>query len=97
MCSLQIQRAEELISQIGRPVCLKKRHNGYEVYKPGPARRIRIGYVRFNMNGQDPGMYRVYVYRWKCGVDWTRIIDPGDDDAIKRVIAMFRSSYDRDG
>ena len=83
------------------------RANGYDLEKPGAT---RIGYIRFNVGGETPGKYRIYVYEPfndprgmfdnestgnGRGRGWTCVAGPGDEDAIRYVISVLESSYDQ--
>ena len=56
----QERRAREFIKLIARNVKLHKRGDGYDLEKPGV--KPRVGFVRFNVGGQNKGKYRIYAY-----------------------------------
>ena len=103
----QQERATQLIDRIARNLHLVDRQGGYDLEKPGST---RIGHVRFNIRGQNPGSYRVYVYepfsdprgRFHSYTasgggrrGWTCLVDPGDESALRYVVTVLESSYEQ--
>ena len=94
-----MQLAKELISRIDRDFCLKDRHRGYTLRKPGSQ---AFGYVRFNVRGERASKYMVYAY---CPFDdpwemfenetetishhgWRCVVNPDDENTIRYVVSV---------
>ena len=105
MNPVQDERAREFADRINRRTSLVERQNGYDLEKPGST---RIGYVRFNIRGNDSGRYRLYAYepfndpRGRFENDhasprrgWTCVVDPVDEADLRYVISVMESSYDQ--
>ena len=101
----QLERVREFIDRLGREICLKERHNGYALRKPGST---DIGYARYNIAGRNAGKYVVYAYypfddpecRFQNGQvgtsrrAWKPFIIPEDADLIRYALRVLRSAYD---
>ena len=99
----QLERARELIDRLDREVCLKERHNGYNIRKPGST---CIGYVRFNIARKNAGRYVVYAYPPYVDPEgrfqeaghsrpgWNVFITPEDAELIQYTLQVLRSAYD---
>ncbi len=79
---------------------------GFQLERPD---KSRFGFVRFNIAGKNPGMYRVYAYwpfndphklfenryRDNRPQGWTCVVDPDDEDKVRHVIRVLESSHDQ--
>ncbi len=107
MDPFQKRRALDFVDRIDRRPRVKKvpRQRGYDLEKPGST---RIGYIRYNIGGQDAGRYRVYAYepfsdpkkRFKndhksLRRGWTYVFDPANEDAVRYAVSVLESSYDQ--
>ena len=102
----QLQQAEGFARRIDRQICLRERHNGYALVKPGTK---HFGFVRFNVRGTGAGRYIAYAYcpfsdpvgrfqnttKGKPNQAWWCVANPDYQEAIGYVITVLESSYDQ--
>ena len=102
----QQERTMDFIRLIDREVTPVPRHGGFDLERRG--HKPRIGYVRFNVGGDDRGTYRVYAYepfgdpqgRFENHSEgnprgWTCVVHPNDVDDVRYVVSVLESSYDQ--
>lgn len=99
----QLERAQELIDRLDREICLKERHNGYTLKKPGST---DIRFVRYNTIGRNAGKYVIYTYfpyvdpegRFQQAGNrrpgWNVFITPEDAELFQYTLQVLRSAYD---
>ena len=103
--AIQDSRAKAFIRRIDRKIDMVERHNGYDLKKSGST---RVGYVRYNIGGQNRGLYQVYVYgdfsdpqqrfvnEQASGNRGSHcLVNPDDENAMRYAVSVLESSYDQ--
>ena len=104
----QLERPHEFIDQIGREPIRREwwpKHRGYRLYSHGSQ---RFGFVRFNIRGNNRGMYAVYALRYRLSDDpygrfspdaaqaqHLAFVNPHDEEEIGYALGVIHASYDR--
>ena len=108
MSAEQRERPHEFIDRIGREPVERRwwpNHRGYRLYSHGSQ---RFGFVRFNVEGRNAGMFAVYALRYRSYDDPdSRFnpnaapaqhfcpVDPRNEEEIRYALRVLRASYDR--